>query len=219
VGEGGRPADATAVNFLTSAVRIAVAVFGVLTVLSRWVQDITGLITGLGIGGLALALAAQDTASSLFGSISLLLDRPFEVGDWIEATGIEGKVERIGMRSSRIRTADQSLVFLPNSKLAAQSIKNCSKRGKRRVTFKIGIAGDTEAEALNTFLNKIREILKADNDILPDVTVAFDSFGDGKLGIQVGYHTVCTDTSAMLLVNERVNFKLLDAARTLGIRM
>ncbi len=110
----------------------------IFAVLSRWVTDISGLIAGLGIGGLALALAAQDTASNLFGSIAIMVDKPFEIGDWVEFDGFAGTVVSVGLRSTKIRVVDQSILSVPNSKLAASIVSNGALRSSRRVAFHVG---------------------------------------------------------------------------------
>jgi len=211
--------NVTAANYVSGAIRIVIVVVGILMVLSRWVSDISGLIAGLGIGGLAIALAAQDTAANLFGSISIMLDKPFEIGDWVESDGVEGTVEKVGLRSSRLRTFDQTIVTVPNSKLANSAISNGTNRVKRRITFKIGLMYSTPADAISGYIERIKEILETDPDVEKETSlVCFENFADSALEIFVSYHTV-VDYGAMMLVRERVNFALLEAAKEAGVSM
>jgi len=212
-----RVINQTAAGFISSAIQVVIVVIGVLMVLSYWVKDLSGLIAGFGIGGLAIALAAQDTASNLFGSIALMLDKPFEVGDWVEVEGFMGTVEKIGLRSSLIRSIDQSLISIPNSRLANSNIVNGARRGKRRVAFKLGVVYATPSEKLNLFIERIRQILTEDPDVETDAILVFlDGFGNSSLDIQVAYATV-PDFKLMTQVKERVNYAILQVTIDLGI--
>lgn len=207
----------TAAHFIASGIQIMIVIIGLLMVLARWVTDLTGLIAGLGIGGLAIALAAQDTASNFIGSIAIMLDKPFEIGDYIEIDGIAGTVERVGMRSSRVRAVDQSLIYIPNAKLANYNIINGAKRTSRRVAYKIALPRSAAPEVVRTFIAKARTILADDQDILETgALVIFEGFTTHALEILICYHTV-TDYSQMMIVRERVNLALLELAAGMDI--
>ncbi len=207
----------TAAHFISSAIQITIVIIGILIILSRWISDITSLIAGFGIGGLAIALAAQDTASNLFGSISIMLDKPFETGDWIETDGVAGVVERVGLRSSRIRAQDQSIVTIPNARLANSNIANATKRGSRRIAFKFGILYSTPADQIDQLIGRIKAILLDDPDVQDEGSlVCFEGFSASALEIFVCYYTLA-DYSAMMLVKERINFAILLAAGEIGI--
>ncbi len=211
--------DPNAANYIAGAIKFTIVVIGIFTILSLWVKDITGLIAGLGIGGLAIALAAQDTAANLFGSIAIMLDKPFEIGDWVETEGIMGTVIRVGLRSSQIRALDQSIISIPNSKLAAGIIANATRRLNRRVAFKIRIIYSTPPEKILAYTERIKQILKSDPDIIEDgAIVRFDNFGDSALEIFICYFTVA-NYSHMLEVKERINLEILKAARSTGISL
>lgn len=211
-GREGRKADPTAVNYISGGIRVAIVVVAIFSILSQWVEDVSGLITGLGIGGLAIALAAQDTAANLFGSIAIMLDKPFEIGDWVEGDGYIGTVIRVGLRSSHIRAIDQSIISVPNSKLAGSIIANGTKRGSRRVSFRIGIVLTTPTEKIQAFIAGIKEILHRDPDVSDEgILVSFDAFGTSSLEISVIYYTA-SDYTEMILVKERINFAILECS-------
>lgn len=212
------PVNPTGANFIGSGVQIAVVVIGLLLVLSRWIPDISGLIAGLGIGGLALALAAQDTASNLIGSIAIMMDKPFEIGDWIEVDGHSGTVERIGMRSSRVRALDQTIISIPNSHLASSIIINGAHRASRRVAYRIALAPDTPFGKLTELGERIRQILAVDPDIDKNsILVTFDTFTPYSMDISVIYHTAA-DFRQMMIVRERNNLAVLSELQSLNIR-
>lgn len=211
--------DANAANYVSVAIKITIVTIGVFVILSRWVSDISGLIAGLGIGGLAIALAAQDTASNLFGSIAIMLDKPFEIGDWVEVEGLMGTVIYVGLRSSKIRALDQSIVSVPNSKLAVSTISNGTKRLTRRVAFKIGIVYSTPPMTISAYIEKIKDILESDPDVEDDgILVCFENFADSSLEIFVCYFTLA-DYTDMMHVKQRINLAILKSAEEMGVSM
>ena len=119
-----------------------------------------GILTGLGIGGLAFALAAKDTLSNLFGSLTVLIDKPFRIGDWVNIGGIEGIIEEVGLRSTRIRTFYDSLITVPNGTLTNVHVDNYGQRRSRRLNTKIGVQYDTPPERLEAFCEGIRELIR-----------------------------------------------------------
>ncbi|NLC10729.1 MAG: mechanosensitive ion channel, partial [Firmicutes bacterium] len=131
--------DSVLLPFLSTLTHFIIIALALSVLVGEWGYDISGIIAGLGLGGLAVALAAQDALSNIFGGMVILLDKPFSIGDWIYTPSVEGTVEDISFRSTRIRTFAQSLVTVPNSKLANEAITNWSRMGKRRVTFNLGV--------------------------------------------------------------------------------
>jgi MscS family membrane protein len=122
--------------------------------------NVMSLLAGLGLGGLALALAAQDTAANLFGSITILLDTPFKVGDWIKVGDTEGTVEEVGFRSTRIRTFYQSLITVPNSTIAKEKIDNMGSRPLRRIRHVLGLSYETSPEQIKSFCEQIKSLIQ-----------------------------------------------------------
>lgn len=175
--------------FATKSLKILVVVLGVLLALQNFGFNVVGLLAGLGLGGLALALAAQDTAANLFGSVTILLDAPFKVGDWIKIGDTEGIVEEVGFRSTRIRTFYNSLVTLPNSVVAKERIDNMGVRTARRVRQVLGIQYDTPPERVAEFVDAIRYGLLQEPQIDRErVSVTFVGFNASSLDILVNFH-------------------------------
>lgn len=136
-----------------------VVTFGILYALSIIGVNITALLTGLSIGGIAIGLAAQDTIKNLFGSLTIFIDRPFQLKDWIVADGIDGMVEEIGFRSTRIRTFHDSLIYIPNGVLATLTVDNMGMRVYRRFTTRLTITYDTPPEIIEAFVYGLRKII------------------------------------------------------------
>lgn len=133
-------------TFLKKIVKVLIFTVSGIAILSETGTNVTTIITGIGLGGLTFALAAQDTAQNLFGGMVILFDRPFAVDDWISTPDIEGVVEDITFRSTRIRTFPNALVIVPNSSLVSSPITNWSRMNKRRASFSIGLTYDTPKE-------------------------------------------------------------------------
>jgi len=179
----------TARNFLISGIRVAVIVVAAVSILTPWVGSLSGLIAGLGISSLAVALAAQDSLSNFFGSISIMLDKPFDVGDYIVIKDeLQGAVERVGLRSTRIRQLSGSLVTVPNANLASAVVYNETKRSQRRIHFTVGLEYKTPAENLRAFVKAVEALLLEDPDVQNDsVKVWFDAFAESSLGVDIIY--------------------------------
>ena len=149
--------DDLLVPFISKLLKFLAACIGFVLFANAFDWEITALLGGLGIGGMALAFASQDTISNLFGSLTVLLDRPFEVGDWIVTDGVEGSVETVGIRSTRIRTGYNSLITLPNSRLATAAVDNYGCRQFRRLKTTLGVQYDTTFEQIEAFCEGVRE--------------------------------------------------------------
>ncbi|HPF88785.1 MAG TPA: mechanosensitive ion channel family protein [Candidatus Limiplasma sp.] len=208
-------------NFLISGIRVAVIVLAAISVLSRWVSNLSGLVAGLGISSLAVALAAQDSLSNFFGSISIMLDKPFDVGDYIVISGdLEGNVERVGLRSTRVRQLGGSLVTVPNANLANAVVYNETKRSQRRVHFTVGLEYRTPDENLHAFIRAVEALLIDDPDTIDDsIKVWFDAFADSSLNVGVIYRTHKSAYYDMLTVKDRINHAVLQAAKDTGVSM
>lgn len=150
--------------------------------------DVSAMLGTLGIGGLAFALAAQDTIKNIFGGITIFSDRPFRLGDRIKVDGFDGFVEDIGIRSTRIRTMEKKLVTIPNSKLTDASIENVSEEPMRRVMLSLGLTYQTTPEKMEEALNILRKTDKKVKGVSPnDITAYFDNFGAYALNISFIY--------------------------------
>ena len=198
-------------NFAVKSLKILVVIIGVMSILQGWGINVSAFIASLGLVGMAFALAAKDTAANLFGSLVIFTDRPFKIGDWIETPSVEGTVEEIGIRSTRVRTFSQALVSVPNAVIANSAITNWSKMKKRRIKMRLGLTYDTTKEQMNTILNEIKEMLQNHPEIHKDtIMIRFDEFGDSALSIFCYFFTVTTNWSEYLRIKEDVNLKIME---------
>ncbi|UNC93867.1 mechanosensitive ion channel family protein [Candidatus Contubernalis alkalaceticus] len=202
--------DDILIPFISKILRFLIIFLAFSLVASEWGYDVTGIIAGLGLGGLAFALAAQDTAANIFGGIVIITDKPFDIGDWILSPSVEGTVEDISFRSTRIRTFANSLVSVPNSTLAKEPITNWSKMGKRRVSFNLGVTYDTSRDQLKKCVEEIRKMLENHPDVHKEVIfVKFDSFNDSSLDIFIYYFTITIQWGAHMKVKEEINLNIM----------
>jgi MscS family membrane protein len=151
--------DDQLVPLVRKILKTFVIVIGFMAVLKGLKFDIWPLITGLSIGGLAVALAAQDTLKNFFGSVMIFIDRPFQIGDWITSDEVDGTVEEVGFRSTRIRTFRDSVMYVPNSVISNRTVDNHGKRQYRRYFTKLAITYDTPADLIEVFVNGIVKIV------------------------------------------------------------
>jgi MscS family membrane protein len=212
--------DKSFVQMMRMIARIVVIVIGaiyLLQVISG--KPLSALLAGLGIGGLALALAAQDTLKNFFGSIMIMLDKPFTVGQRVTAGGIDGTVEEIGFRSTRVRTLTGHLVTIPNEKLATDSVENIGRRPSIRRLTNITITYDTPPEKVEKAVSIIREILDNHEGMDPDFPpwVYFNEFNDTSLNILMIYWYFPPDYKAYLNFTERVNLEIMRKFEAEGI--
>jgi len=212
--------DLNFVKLIRMITRVLVVVFGAIYIL----QAITGkplnaLLAGLGIGGLAVALAAQDTLRNFFGSIMIMMDKPFVVGDRVTVDGVDGPVEDIGFRSTRIRTFTGHLVAVPNEKMARINIENIGRRPSIRRLTNITITYDTPREKVERALTIIREILNNHEGMDPEFPprVYFNEFNDASLNLMMIYWYFPPNYWDFLDFNERVNLQIMKAFEADGI--
>ena len=172
---------------LRRATQIAVMAMAVVAVLSDIGYPVASLLAGLGIGGLALAFAAQKTLENLFGSVSISVDRPFQVGDFVRVEGgLVGTVEELGLRSTRIRTLDRTVVTVPNGKLADQRIETFAARDRCRLFFAMGLVYSTTADQMRAVLSGVDALLRGHPRVWPDgIGVRFVGLSPSSLDVEV----------------------------------
>ncbi len=198
------------IGFMRKTLKILFIIIEVFMIIKEWGYDVSGLLAGLGVGGLALSLAAKDAASNLLGSIAIMIDKTYSIGDWIQTEKVEGTVEEIGFRSTKLRTFADAIISVPNSIMSNEPITNWSKMGKRRVSFNLQVPLDTSAEKLEDLLDKIRKMLKKHEDISHDTIVAqIEGFGEGTLQLLFYFFTKTTSWVTFLAVKEDVNLKIM----------
>ena len=152
--------DDQLVPLLRKVLKVFVVAIGVLFTLQNLHFDVTALLAGLSIGGLAVALAAQDMIKNFFGSIMIFIDKPFQIGDWIVGNGLDGDVEEVGFRSTKVRTFHNSLVSIPNGQIADMTIDNMGMRKYRRYKTYVGVTYDTPAHVLDGFVEGLRSLVR-----------------------------------------------------------
>lgn len=203
---------------ISKALKVTIGIIYILWIIQAFGGNISALLAGLGIGGLAVALALQDTLANLFGSIFIILDRPFRVGDRIVLENTDGIVEEVGLRSTRIRTLDKTLVAIPNKTVANTKIDNITAMPMRKVVQTIGVTYETSADSMEKARDAIRGILDKDEDIDKEfIVVRFTEFGDSSLNILVIYFTKTADYQEFLKVKERVNLGIMRELEALGL--
>jgi MscS family membrane protein len=204
---------------ITRIIKIVIWSLAILLIVSNMGYDVSSLIAGLGIGGLALALAAEKTLSNVFGSFTLLADQPFKVGDWVSVENYEGTVIDVGMRSTRIETIDLSVVSIPNSTMASAVIENVSTRSMMNVSQVLNFPYETSLTQIRDLIKALERMLRRDPDVeKSSLRVRFTEFGDSALKIEVFYYI--TDTSSydrMLEIRERINLKIKDTVEKIGV--
>ncbi len=203
--------DKILVPFLSKVTRVLVVILALTMVAQEWKFDVNGFLTGLGLGGLAFALAAKDTVSNLFGGIVIITDKPFSIGDWIDTPSVEGTVEDINFRSTKVRTFAHAVVTVPNATLANQPITNWTRMGKRRISFHLGVTYSTTREKIQKCIREIREMLQNHDGIHKEtIFVHFDSFSESSLDIFIYCFTLTTRWGEFLEVKEDVNLKIME---------
>ena len=210
--------DDELIPLVRKALKATIGVICLLWLIQLLGYNVSSLLAGLGIGGLAVALALQDTLANFFGSIFIYLDRPFMVGDWIKLGDVEGKVEDIGFRSTRIRTWPATLVSIPNKTVASSTIDNWSKMPKRRVVQTVGVTYKTTPEQMERAVSAIKDIIENDEGVDKEFyVVRFTDFGDSSLNILVYYFTKDVGFASHLETKQRINLAIMCALRDLGL--
>jgi len=202
-------ADDQLVPFLKELLKFIVYFIGFFVLLGYVFEvNAISLITGLGIGGIAIALAAKESLENLIGSFTIFLDKPFTVGDLVKVDGIEGTIEKVGFRSTVIRSVDKTTIVIPNRAMIDGVLENLTRRNYRRVKFSIGLTYETDTENIKKIIAAIQEHLEACEGVT-DVSVTLDSFGDSALNVQVLYLVEQLNHSEYLKIKEAVNFKII----------
>ncbi|MEA1879390.1 MAG: mechanosensitive ion channel family protein, partial [Campylobacterota bacterium] len=198
-------------NFILSIIKIIIASIGLGAMLQVWGINVTALVASLGIGGLAFALAAKDAASNLFGSFSLLADKSIGIGEWIKVDGVEGTVEDIGMRTTKIRSFEKSLITVPNQIVANNPIENFSRRGVRRIKINLGLTYNTSSSQIHTIINEIKFMLHNHENISQKETllVNFNALGDSALNIFIYTFTNTSNWENYLNIREDIHLKIM----------
>ena len=210
--------DDLLVPLVKRTAKVFITALGLIYLASAFSVEILPLLTGLGIGGLAVAFAAKDTIENFFGSVAVILDRPFEIGDWIFVNDVEGTVEDLGFRSTRIRTFYNSLVTVPNATLVRAKVDNYGRRKYRRFKTMINVTYDTPPEKIEAFCAGIREIIKLHPYTRKDYYhVWLNAFGAHSLDVLVYMFFECPDWSIELREKHRFMLDVIRLADRMGV--
>ncbi|RKZ15114.1 mechanosensitive ion channel family protein [bacterium] len=210
--------DDQVVPLIRKATKTFAAVLAFILVAQNLGYSVSGLLAGLGIGGLALAMAAKDTLANLFGSIMILVDRPFHAGDWITFPGGDGVVEEVGLRSTRVRTFAKTVVSIPNQALANATVENHSVMPKRRIKFTLGVTYESTVDQVRSLVQGIEEYLRGNTDIDQEfMLVKFTTFNESSLDIFIYCFTVSTDWTEHLRVRQEVNLDIMELVEKMGM--
>ncbi len=210
--------DDQLVPLIRKTLRFFIVVMGVILVLQNNGYNVASLIAGLGIGGLAVALAAKDTLANFFGSITIFADRPFKIGDWIVVGNVEGTVEEVGFRTTRVRTFYNSLVSVPNSQVATTDIDNYGMRQYRRLKTVLNLTYSTTPEQMEAFVEGLKAIVKANKNFRQDFyEIHFNSFGAHSLDVLVYVFFDVPDWSTELQQRHNFLLEVLRLAKEVGV--
>ncbi|MEA4925803.1 MAG: mechanosensitive ion channel family protein [Syntrophomonadaceae bacterium] len=203
--------DKILVAFFLKVIKFVIIALAIVLIAHEWNYDVNGFIAGLGLGGLAFALAAKDALANIFGGIVIIMEKPFSIGDWVQTPDVDGTVEEISFRSTRFRTAAQALVTVPNSNLSNKPITNLSRMGKRyaRFTLRIDYAGPKAK--IEQFLRQIRAMLKQNPAVHPQtIMVYLENINVNSLDILINFYTHATNYEEYLKVREDINYQIMD---------
>lgn len=204
--------------FLNTVIKGLIIILGAIFVLQELNFDVAALIASLGVVGIGISLASQDTVSNLFGFAAIVTDNPFEVGDFIKTPDVTGVVEKVGMRSTRVRQLDQALVTVPNNLLTNAVVLNWSRLEKRRLNFTIGLTYDATSQQIRAIIQHLRELLKNTEDVDPEsVIVHFVEFGASSLDILVICQVLLPAWGDFTARKEEIYLEIMEIVEKLGL--
>lgn len=204
--------------WIKKALLTVFVVVGVLLTIQGLGYDVKAILAGLGIGGLAFALAAQDTLANIFGAIVVAVDQPFRIGEVVRIGANAGAVEDIGLRSTRIRLTDKSLMTIPNKTVAAETITNLSRFTRRRFEQVLGLTYDTSPAEMEAILGEIRAIVTAQPEVdAKGVQLFFRDFGASSLDVWLAYEVTDPDFPRAMAVKQRINLAIMKAVAARGL--
>jgi MscS family membrane protein len=206
----------SALPLVARVVKILILILGIVAVLSSWGYNTNTLLAGLGIGGVAIALAAQKTIENLFGSVAVISDRPVFVGDFCKFGDSVGTVEDIGLRSTRIRTLDRTLVTVPNGQFSMMTLENFSRKDKTLLHFTLNLRRDTTPSQVRSVLQSIQQILKDPGIEAGAMPGRFIGVGQYSLDIEIFAYVLTTDGDQFLKIQQDLLLRILDAVAAAG---
>jgi len=198
--------DDVLVPIVRKIVKFVIVAMAIVMIIDKFGYDVTSIIAGLGIGGLAFAFAAKDMLGHMFSGASILFDKPFKLGQRIKFDDYDGNVEEIGIRSTRIRTFDGSMLVVPNSELANAIVENVSRERRRRIKTTLGLVYGTTNARLKKAVDILKKIAKETKGVDDQAKVFFNEFGPSSLDVLYIYYV--TDLDNIFGIKSEVNFKI-----------
>ena len=203
--------DDQLIPFATDSLKIIIIILGGFLIIGNIFNvNITALAAGLGVGGIAIAMASKESLENLFGSFTIFLDQPFTVGDVVNIGQITGVVEKVGFRSTRIRTFDKSLVTVPNKKMIDVELDNLGLRPVRRSKFNIGLTYDTTSEQIRNIVQEIQNMIDNHSMTNDEGRVRFMEFGASSLDIMVLFYVNSSNWDDFINTKEDINYKIME---------
>ncbi|MFN7904513.1 MAG: mechanosensitive ion channel family protein, partial [Pseudobdellovibrionaceae bacterium] len=210
--------DDQLVPFASKGLKALVILLGGLLTLQSFGVNVNSVLAGLGIGGMAIAFAAQESIAAFFGSLVILTDAPFKLGDLIKFGDHEGTVEHIGFRSTRIRALNDTLLIIPNSTMAKENINNLTERKRRRISQTLGILYETDVKKIEEFMDQLRYFLMQHKMIdSKDITVTFSGFGDFSLSIKIVFFVLSSALTEEAKIQTEVYLEFMRIAQSLNV--
>lgn len=209
--------NATAKAALDILLKVGLWVVVLLLMLENLGVKITTLLAGIGVGGIAIGLALESVASDLFASVSIMMDKPFEVGDSIAVANYSGTVQKIGIKSTRLKSATGEELIIPNTTLTTSNIQNFKTLTERRVLVTLGVTYDTPPDKMRAVPALVQQVIEAQDNTRFDHCF-FRDFGASSMDFELLWYTLSTDYSAFIKTQEAVNFGILEAFRAQGIQ-
>ena len=210
----------TLINFISKVTKGIIYVIAVFLVMAELNFNLSGLIAGLGLGGVIVALAAQDIAKNLFGGMAIIVDKPFSVGDWIQTTNYSGTVEDISFRSTRLRMTDNTVVTIQNSTLSNEPVINYAKLPMRRFSTTLNLALETNSNVVENIIGKVKFALSNTEGVLPnDLNVYLQKIADDGIEIGIFFNTNIVSYYDYLSFCEQVNLLLLKVLESENVKL
>lgn len=210
----------TLVNFISKIAKAVIYLIGVILVIADLGYDLGGIIAGLGFTGVIVALAAQDIAENLFGGLAIILDKPFVVGDWIETSKYQGSVEDITFRSTRIRTADNTVVTIQNSTLSNEPIVNYARMTSRKYSTTLNLALETNSNVIENVVEKLKFAISNTENVLKDsLSVTLGKIADDGIEIGIFFNTDIVPYNDYLGFCQKINLLILKILESENVKL
>lgn len=208
------------INFISKIIKVIIYIIAAFLVMAELNYDLGGLIAGLGLGGVIIALAAQDIAKNLFGGMAIIVDKPFSVGDWIETTNYSGTVEDISFRSTRLRMTDNTVVTIQNSTLSNEPVINYAKLPMRRFSTTLNLALETNSNVVENIIGKLKFALSNTEGVLPnDLNVYLQKISDDGIEIGIFFNTNIVSYYDYLSFGQQINLLLLKVLESENVKL